>query len=59
MNEYFKEQLDNGATDNFFYGTEHNGEVRIKRHKFKISKIKSGQMNIGPNPIQINFCLHS
>jgi hypothetical protein len=33
MNEYFKEQLDNGATDNFFYGTEHNGEVKIKRHR--------------------------
>ncbi len=33
MKEYFKEQIDGGATDNFFYGTESNGEVRIERHR--------------------------
>jgi len=33
MNEYFKEQIAGGATDQFFYGTEHNGEVRIERHR--------------------------
>jgi len=33
MNEYFKEQVEGGATDQFFYGTEHNGEVRIERHR--------------------------
>ena len=33
MNEYFKEQIEGGATDNWFYGTEHNGEVRIERHR--------------------------
>jgi hypothetical protein len=33
MNEYFKEQIEGGATDQFFYGTEQNGEVRIERHR--------------------------
>jgi hypothetical protein len=31
--ELFKQQIDGGATDQFFYGTEHNGEVRIERHR--------------------------
>ena len=42
MNEYFKEQLDNGATDNFFYGTEHNGEVKIKRHRGSLDTFPQG-----------------
>lgn len=33
IKEYFKEQLSSGATDNFFYATENNGEVRIERHR--------------------------
>jgi hypothetical protein len=33
MNEYFKEQIAGGAADQFFYGTEQNGEVRIERHR--------------------------
>jgi hypothetical protein len=33
MIEYFKEQIEGGATDNFFYGTEANGQVRIERHR--------------------------
>lgn len=33
MNEYFKKQIESGATDNWFYGTEMNGEVRIERHR--------------------------
>ena len=33
MNEYFQQQIASGATDQFFYGTEHNGEVRIERHR--------------------------
>ena len=34
MNEqYFEQQTASGATDNFFYGTEINGEVRIERHR--------------------------
>ena len=30
---YFKEQIEGGATDQFFYGTEMNGEIRIERHR--------------------------
>lgn len=33
MKQYFEQQIKGGATDNFFYGTEHNGEVRIERHR--------------------------
>lgn len=33
IKEYFREQLAGGATDNFFYSTENNGEVRIERHR--------------------------
>lgn len=32
-NELFKKQIAGGATEQFFYGTEHNGEVRIERHR--------------------------
>ena len=30
---YFREQIEGGATDQFFYGTEMNGEVRVERHR--------------------------
>ena len=33
MIDYFKEQIESGATDNWFYGTEIDGEVRIERHR--------------------------
>lgn len=33
MIDYFKEQIESGATDNFFYGTEIASEVRIERHR--------------------------
>lgn len=33
INELFKEQLDGGATDQFFYGIEANGGLRIERHR--------------------------
>ena len=33
MNNYFKQQIEGWATDNWFYGTEINGEVRIERHR--------------------------
>lgn len=33
MKQYFEQQIAGGATDNFFYGTEHDGEVRIERHR--------------------------
>ena len=33
MNEYFKQQIEGGATDNFFYATEIDGTVKIERHR--------------------------
>ena len=39
MRQYFEQQIAGGATDNFFYGTEHNGEVRIERHRGTIDKL--------------------
>ena len=33
MKEYFKQQIEGGATDNFFYATEIDGTVRIERHR--------------------------
>ena len=33
MNEYFEQQIQGGATDNWFYGTEIAGTVRIERHR--------------------------
>ena len=30
---YFREQIEGGATDQFFYGTEMNGKVRVERHR--------------------------
>ena len=30
---YFREQIEGGATDNWFYGTEIAGTVRIERHR--------------------------
>lgn len=39
MIEYFKEQLAGGATDNWFYGTEIDGTVRIERHRGAIDSL--------------------
>ena len=33
MKQYFEQQIEGGATDNFFYGTEIDGTVRIERHR--------------------------
>ena len=33
MKQYFEQQIRGGATDNWFYGTEMNGEVRVERHR--------------------------
>jgi hypothetical protein len=33
INEFFKEQIDGGATDQFFYVIENNGKVSIERHR--------------------------
>ena len=42
MNEYFKQQIDGGATDQFFYGTENNGEVRIERLRGSLETFPQG-----------------
>ncbi len=39
VKEYFQEQIDGGATENFFYATELNGEVRIERHRGSIDTL--------------------
>ena len=33
IKELFKQQIDGGATDQFFYVIENNGEVSIERHR--------------------------
>lgn len=42
IQDYFKEQIDGGATEMFFYGTEHNGEVRIERHRGSLDTFPQG-----------------
>lgn len=42
MRQYFEQQIAGGATDNFFYGTEHNGEVRIERHRGSLDTLPTG-----------------
>ena len=37
---YFREQIEGGATDNWFYGTEIDGTVRIERHRGAIDSLK-------------------
>ena len=39
---YFREQIEGGATDQFFYGTEMNGEVRIERHRGSLDTFPQG-----------------
>jgi hypothetical protein len=33
MNEYFKSQLEEGATDQFFYAIMQEGNLTIQRHR--------------------------
>jgi hypothetical protein len=33
MNEYFKSQIEEGATEMFFYAIEQEGNLRIERHR--------------------------
>ena len=40
MKKYFKEQIASGATDNWFYGTEIDGTVRIERHRGTIDSLR-------------------
>ena len=39
MKQYFKKQIEGGATDNWFYGTEIDGTVRIERHRGTIDSL--------------------
>ena len=40
ITELFEQQIAGGATDNFFYGTEIDGEVRIERHRGTIDSLR-------------------
>lgn len=42
ITELFKQQIQGGAADQFFYGTEHNGEVRIERHRGSLDSFPAG-----------------
>jgi hypothetical protein len=33
MNEHFKNQIEQGATDQFFYAIEREGNLTIQRHR--------------------------
>jgi hypothetical protein len=39
ITELFEQQIRGGATDNFFYGTEIDGTVRIERHRGTINSL--------------------
>jgi hypothetical protein len=39
ITELFEQQIQGGATDNFFYGTEIDGTVRIERHRGAIDSL--------------------
>jgi hypothetical protein len=39
ITELFEQQIRGGATDNFFYGTEIDGTVRIERHRGPIDSL--------------------
>jgi hypothetical protein len=40
MKQYFEQQIRGGATDDFFYGTEIDGTVRIERHRGTIDSLR-------------------
>ena len=40
ITELFEQQIESGATDNFFYGTEIDGTVRIERHRGAIDSLR-------------------
>lgn len=42
ITELFKQQIEGGATDQFFYGTEHMGEVRIERLRGSLDSFPQG-----------------
>lgn len=42
ITELFEQQIQGGATDNFFYGTEIDGTVRIERHRGSLDTFPQG-----------------
>jgi len=42
ITELFEQQIDGGATDQFFYGTVQTGEVRIVRHRGSLDTFPQG-----------------
>ena len=40
VKELFAQQIAGGATDNWFYGTEIDGTVRIERHRGAIDSLR-------------------
>ena len=54
VKELFAQQIAGGATDNWFYGTEIDGTVRIERHRgaidsLRLTGLKFDRM-LGPTP---------
>lgn len=39
ITKLFEQQIRGGATEDFFYGTEHDGTVRIERHRDTIDSL--------------------
>ena len=39
MNEHFKQQIEQGATDQFFYAIEREGNLTIQRHRGTLDTI--------------------
>jgi hypothetical protein len=44
INELFKEQIDGGATDQFFYVIENKGEVKIERHRGTLDTLSTNNL---------------
>ena len=40
ITKLFEQQIASGATDNWFYGTEIDGTVRIERHRGTIDSLR-------------------
>ena len=44
ITELFKQQIESGAKDNFFYGTEIDGTVTIERHRGVIESLSLAEL---------------
>ena len=54
ITKLFEQQIEGGAKDNFFYGTEIEGTVRIERHRGAIDSLRLPGLEfhrmLGPTP---------